>query len=565
MKYVIIGGVAGGAGAAARLRRLDEEAEIIMLEKGEFISFANCGLPYYLSGVISEKEKLLVQTPESFNGRFNVDVRVFSEAVSIDSKNKTVHVKNLKENTEYDLSYDELVLSPGAVPIIPRMEISKEMPVFTMRNIPDTYAIKDFLDEKHPKTACVIGGGFIGIEVAENLKEAGVDVTIIEAGDHVMPNIDKDMSHGLHGHIRSKGVHLATGKMANEITKDGVALADGGFVPCEMVVLSIGVRPATAFLEGSGVELGKRGEILVDDYLHTNVDGIWAVGDAIGVKNFVSGEHTVIPLAGPANKQARIVADNINGRKTKYNGTQGTSIAKVFDMTVASTGLTEKDCIRLGIDYHKSFSATNSHAGYYPNPEMMSVKLLYTKDEGKVLGGQIVGFGGVDKRIDILAVAIRAGMTVFDLHQLELAYAPPFSSAKDPINMAGYVGENVVLGESKVATFEEVLAMGDEVTKLDVRTAEEYALGNVPGFINIPLHELRNRINELDKSKPVYIHCQSGLRAYVAERILSQKGFNCHNIFGSWMWYTMWQADLHEIAKENEITSNCARPEFNVK
>lgn len=562
MRYVIVGGVAGGAGAAARLRRLDEQAEIIMLEKGEFISFANCGLPYYISGVIAEKEKLLVQTPASFTGRFNVDVRIFSEVVSVDGANKTVHVKNHADGTEYDLSYDELVLSPGAVPVIPPMTISEKMPVFTLRNIPDTYAIKDFIDEKKPAAACVIGGGFIGVEVAENLKEAGIDVTIVEAGDHIMPNIDMDMAHGLHGHVRAKGVTLALGKLAKEIAADGVVLADGGFVPCDMVVLSIGVKPATAFLAGSGVELGKRGEIIVDEYLHTNVDGIWAVGDAIGVKNFVSGEHSVIPLAGPANKQARLVADNIKGRKTKYKGTQGTSIAKVFDMTVASTGLSEKDCQRLGIDYHKSFSATNSHAAYYPGPEMMSVKLLYTKGEGKVLGGQIVGYSGVDKRIDILAVAIRAGMTVFDLHELELAYAPPFSSAKDPINMAGYVGENVVLGESKVATFEQVLAMGDEVTKLDVRTEAEYARGNVPGFINIPLHLLRERYTELDKSKPVYIHCQSGLRAYVAERILSNLGYDCYNIFGSWMWYTMWQADIKATAAEGEKTFNCARPEL---
>lgn len=563
MKYVIIGGVAGGAGAAARLRRLDEQAEIIMLEKGEFISFANCGLPYYLSGVISEKEKLLVQTPQSFTGRFNVDVRIFSEAISVDCDKKTVRVKNHADGSEYDLTYDELVLSPGAVPIIPKMEISADIPVFTLRNIPDTYAIKDFLDTHHPKTACVIGGGFIGVEVCENLRESGVKVTIVEAGEHIMPNIDKDMSYSLHGHIRTKGVTLATGKTASEITKDGVVLADGGFVPCDMVVISVGVKPATAFLADSGIALGKRGEILVDEYLHTNKDGVWAVGDAIAVKHFVSGEQVMIPLASPANKQARIVADNIKGRKTKYTGTQGTSIAKVFDMTVASTGLTEKDCLRLGIDYYKSFSATNSHAGYYPNPQMMMVKLIYTKDEGKVLGGQIVGYEGVDKRIDVLATAIRANMTVFDLHQLELAYAPPFSSAKDPINMAGYVGENVVLGESKVATFEEVLAMGDEVIKLDVRTEAECARGMVPGFINIPLHLLRERYTELDKSKPVYIHCQSGLRAYVAERLLSNLGFNCYNIFGSWMWYSMWQADIQAKAAENEITSNCARPEFN--
>ncbi|MEG2191696.1 MAG: FAD-dependent oxidoreductase, partial [Oscillospiraceae bacterium] len=490
-------------------------------------------------------------------------VRIFSEALKIDGANKIVHIKDHKNELEYDLSYDELVLSPGANPIVPPMPIAKEMAVFTLRNLPDTYAIKDYLDINHPKTACVIGGGFIGLEVAENLKEAGLDVTIVEAGDHVMPNIDKDMSYALNGHIRSKGVVLATGKLASEILKEGVVLKDGGFVPCDMVILSIGVKPATDFLKDSGVQLGKRGEIIADEYLHTNVDGIWAVGDAISVKHFVSGETVVIPLASPANKQARIVADNICGRKVKYNGTQGTSIAKVFDMAVASTGLTEKDCIRLGIDYHKSFSATNSHAGYYPNAKMMTVKLLYTKGEGKVLGGQIVGYDGVDKRIDILAVAIRAGMTVFDLHQLELAYAPPFSSAKDPINMAGYVGENVVLGQSKISTFEEVLAMGDEVIKLDVRNVAECARGMVPGFINIPLHELRARYSELDKSKPVYIHCQSGLRAYVAERILSNLGYNCYNIFGSWMWYTLWQADLKAEAAENELTSNCARPERN--
>lgn len=563
MKYVIVGGVAGGAGAAARLRRLDEEAEIIMLEKGEFISFANCGLPYYLSDVISEKEKLLVQTPASFTGRFNVDVRVFSEVTSVDPDNKTVHVKNHADGTEYDLSYDELVLSPGASPIVPKMPIDESMPVFTLRNIPDTYAIKDYLVLNSPKTACVIGGGFIGVEVAENLKEAGVDVTIIEGTDHIMPNIDADMSYALHGHIRTKGVKLATSKMASRITKYGVELSDGGFVPCEMVVLSIGVKPTTEFLKDSGIALGARGEILVDEYLHTNKEGVWAVGDAIAVKHFVSGEQVIIPLASPANKQARIVADNIKGRKTKYTGTQGTSIAKVFDMTVASTGLTEKDCIALGIDYHKSFSATNNHAGYYPNPQMMTVKLLYTKGEGKVLGGQIVGYSGVDKRIDVLATAIRAGMTVFDLHQLELAYAPPFSSAKDPINMAGYVAENVVLGESKVSTFPEVLEMGDEVIKLDVRNVAECERGMVPGFINIPLHELRARYTELDKSKPVYIHCQSGLRAYVAERLLSNLGFDCYNVFGSWMWYTLWQADIRAKAAENEITTNCARPELN--
>jgi NADPH-dependent 2,4-dienoyl-CoA reductase/sulfur reductase-like enzyme len=549
MRYVIVGGVAGGAGAAARLRRLDEKAEIIMLEKGEYISFANCGLPYYLSGVIAEKSKLLVQTPQSFKARFNVDVRTFNEAVRVIPEAKKVIVKDHRTKEEYDLEYDELVLSPGAVPVIPKMEISDLMPVFTLRNVDDTYAIRDHILLREPKTARVIGGGFIGVEVAENLREAGLDVTIIEADSHIMPNLDEDMAHGVHVHVRSKGVKLALGQFAGEITEKGVKLLDNGFVPADMVILSIGVRPATDFLQGSGIELGKRGQIIVDEYLHTNKDGIWAVGDAIGVKHFVSGEDTIIPMACPANKQARLVADNIMGRKTPYRGSLGSSIAKVFDMTVASTGLSEKDCKRLGIDYYKSFSASASHASYYPGSKMMSVKLIYDK-AGKVLGGQIVGYEGVDKRIDILAVAIQAGMTVFDLHELDLAYAPPFSSAKDPINMAGYVGENVVLGESRIATFDEVAQMGDEVIKLDVRNPGECERGMVPGFINIPLHELRTRYGELDRNKEIYIHCQSGLRAYVAERLLSNLGFRCHNIFGSWMWYSTMMLDKQQTEEE---------------
>ncbi len=557
MRYVIVGGVAGGAGSAARLRRLSEDAEIIMLEKGEFISFANCGLPYYLSGVISDKKKLLVQTPESFSGRFNVDVRVFSEAVAVDTNKKTVTVKNHQTNETYLLDYDELILSPGANAITPPIKIDAKMPVFTLRNIPDTYAIKDYLDINKPKSACVIGGGFIGIEVAENLAMAGVSVTVVEALDHVMPNIDKDMSYAVHNHLRQNNVSLAISKMANEITSTGVSLKDGGFIPCDMVVLSVGVRPATAFLNDSGIELGKRGEILVDSYFKTSAENVWAVGDAISVKNFVSSEDSIIPLAGPANKQARIVADNIMGRKIAYKGTLGTSIAKVFEMSVASTGLTEKDCLRLGIDFHKSFNASNNHAGYYPNPKMMMVKTLYTKDTGKILGAQIVGYDGVDKRIDVMAVAIKAGMTVFDLHELELSYAPPFSSAKDPVNMAGYVGENVMLNESKVAFFEDVLEMGDEVIKLDVRNPIEFENGNVPNFINIPLHELRDRHTELDKSKPIYIHCQSGLRAYVAERILNQLGYSCYNIYGSWMLYSLWQKDMEDKIKEDEFILSC--------
>jgi NADPH-dependent 2,4-dienoyl-CoA reductase/sulfur reductase-like enzyme/rhodanese-related sulfurtransferase len=550
MRYVIVGGVAGGAGAAARLRRLDEKCEIVMLEKNSYISFANCGLPYYLGGVIEDKTHLLVQTPESFTARFNVDVRTLSEVISVDVKNKTVKIKNLSDKSVYDLSYDQLILSPGAIPIVPKIPINEKMPVFTLRNLDDTYKIKDHLIMENPKSARVIGGGFIGVEVAENLKKFGLDVTIIEGTDHLFTNLDLDMAHSVHTYVRSKGVKLALSHMANEITDKGVVLQDGGFVAADMVVLSVGVRPATDFLSGSGVNLGRRGEILTDDYLHTNVDSIWAVGDAIGVKHFVSGEHTVIPLACPANKQARLVADNIKGRNTKYRGSLGTAIAKVFEMAVASTGLSEKDCIRLGIDYYKSFSASASHASYYPGSTPMMIKLIYDK-KGKVLGGQIVGYDGVDKRIDTLVVAIQANMTVFDLHELDLAYAPPFSSAKDPINMAGYIGENVVLGESKIATFDQVAQMGDEVIKLDVRTKGECAHGMVPGFINIPLDSLRERYTELDKNKKVYIHCHSGLRAYLAERILTHMGYDCYNIFGSWMWYESRQLDKAQTAKEN--------------
>ncbi len=548
-KIVIVGGVAGGAGAAARLRRLSEDTEIIMLEKGEFISFANCGLPYYLSGVISKKESLLIQTVSGFSTRFNIDVRVFSEVIAVNGTSKTIKVKNHTDNTEYDLPYDELILSPGARPITPNIPISSDMPVFTLRNVPDTYKIKDYLESSMPKTACVIGGGFIGIEVAENLSIAGVNVTIIEAIDHLMPNIDSDMSHSIHNHVRSNGITLALGKIATEIKADGVVLNDGSFISCDMVVMSVGVRPETTFLQNSGLALGKKGEILVDEYLKTSQDSIWALGDAVSVKNFVSNQQSVIPLAGPANKQARIVADNVMGRKSKYNGTQGTSIAKVFEMTVAGVGLTERECINLGLDFHKAFSASNHHAGYYPNAKTMLIKLLFAKSDGVILGAQIAGFEGVDKRIDVIATAIRAHMTVFDLHELELAYAPPFSSAKDPVNMMGYIGENIMLGEVKTSTFKDVLSMGSEITKLDVRTEHEFKKGAIDGFINIPLDSLRDNLDALDKTKPVHVLCHSGLRAYLAIRILQNHGFDCYNIFGSFLWYAIYKEDVRQTAE----------------
>ncbi len=542
-RIVIVGGVAGGAGAAARLRRLSEDTEIIMLEKGEFISFANCGLPYYIGGVIENKKDLLVQTVQGFSKRFNVDVRIFSEVLSVNSEEKTVRVKNNATDTEHILAYDELILSPGSKPIVPNIPTSSEMPIFTLRNIPDTYKIKSYLHENKPKTACVIGGGFIGIEVAENLSLAGVSVTIIEAISHLMPNIDEDMSHAIHNHVRKNGISLALNKMATEITSEGVNLNSGEFIPCDMVVMSVGVRPATEFLKDSGINLGAKGEIVVDEQLKTSQKDVWALGDAVSVKNYVSNMQSIIPLAGPANKQARIVADNIMGKNSVYKGTQGSSIAKVFEMTVAATGLTERECINLKLDYHKAFSSSNHHAGYYPNAKPIMIKILFAKKDGTVLGAQLTGFDGVDKRTDVIATAMRANMTVFDLHELELCYAPPFSSAKDPVNMVGYVGENIMLGEMKISTFKDVMSMGEEVTKLDVRNEYEFNKGKVDGFINVPLDSLRDSLNKINKAKPVHIMCHSGLRSYLALKILQNNGYDCYNIFGSYMWYSMYKED----------------------
>lgn len=563
MRCVIIGGVAGGAGTAARLRRLDEECEIIMLEKDQYISFANCGLPYYLSGVIKDEQKILLQTPRGFGNRFNVDVRVLNEMISLNAEKKCITVRDHSTGQDYDLSYDNLILTPGAVPVIPKISISEEMPIFTMRNIPDTNAIKNFVEQKKPQSACIIGGGFIGVEIAENLHEMGIDVTIIEATSHLFQNIDEDMSYSIHGHIRSKGVRLVTGQTASEITAEGVNLNNGGFIPCDFVTIAAGVRPATDFLRNSGLELGERGEIIVDDYLKTNLEGVWALGDAASCINFVSKKRTVIPLAGPANRQARIAADNICGLETKYQHTQGTAIAKVFDMAVASTGLTEQECLALGLDYYAVFSAGNHHAGYYPDPKMMMLKLLCSKD-GKVLGGQITGYEGVDKRIDVLAVAIRAGMTANDLHQLELSYAPPFSSAKDPVNMIGYVADNIVKGKTKMIKYQETIDKSpDQVFRLDVRQPKEFEKGAIPGFINIPLPEIRSRLEEIPRDKTIYLCCLSGQRSYFAQTILNNLGYDTYNVFGSWMLYALYKADLEARAYESEITANCARPEFN--
>ncbi len=564
MKVLIVGGVAGGAGAAARLRRNDEKAEIILFEKGEYISFANCGLPYYIGGTITERAKLQVQTPQAFRARFNVDVRVQHEVTGVDSAAKTVTVKNHATGETYTESYDSLVLSPGASPIRPKMPGMEENHIFTLRNIPDTYAIYDHIQQAAPKTAAVIGAGFIGLEMAENLADRGLAVSVVEAAPHVMAPLDMDMAHTVHNYIRGKGLGLYVGKKCSGFTKDSVLLDDGTAVPADMVILSIGVAPETRFLEGSGVELGGRGEILVNEELRTSVPDIYALGDAATVKNIVTGKVQVIPLAGPANKQARIVADVICGKKARYKGSQGTSVMKFFDQVVACTGEKEESLKAAGIPFHKTFTISASHAGYYPGSSQMIVKLLYTPDEGKVLGAQIVGGDGVDKRIDHLANAVRFGLTVYDLQEMELAYAPPFSSAKDPVNMAGFVAQNVLEGTMTPFYAEDVENLPENAVCIDVRAPRELeALGTVPGFVNIPVDQLRQRLDEIDLSKPLYITCQVGLRGYVAQRILAQSGANeVHNLSGGYTLYSAYRKDLAGMADaEKKSCASCGKQE----
>ena len=559
MKTLILGGVAGGASCAARLRRLDEKAEIVILERGEFISFANCGLPYYIGGEITEKSNLTLQTPESFKARFNIDVRIFSEAIAIDTKNKTVTVKNLKTGEEYVEDYDSLVLSPGAFPIRPNIEGIDSDKVFTLRNIPDTMQIKQYIDEKHPKSAVVVGGGYIGVEMAENLAKAGLNVTIVELSDHLIAPLDFDMAVDVHRYVKSQGVKLALGNGVVAIKDNGNDLTvelNKGSLETDMVLLSVGVRPDTAFVKSSGIEVDGRGSIIVNEKMQTNAPDVYAVGDAVTVKNFVTGAPSFIPLAGPANKQGRIVADNICGIPSAYKGTQGSSVLKLFDMTVATTGLNEKSASVAGLDYDKTYTYSASHASYYPGASMMSVKVLWDKATHKILGAQIVGFEGVDKRMDVIATAMRLGAKVTDLAELELCYAPPFGSAKDPVNMVGFVAENVISG--KIGQFfwhdVEKLPRDGSVTLLDTRTNTEVAHGRIDGFIHIPLDSLRERINEIPKGKPVYVHCHSGLRSYIACRILAGNGFECYNLAGGWRLY---ESVINERTVPEYICTQC--------
>lgn len=555
MKTVIIGGVAGGASAAARLRRLDESAEIIILERGEYVSFANCGLPYYIGGVITDKNNLTLQTPESFRARFQIDVRVNSEAVKIDPEAKTVAVKNLKTGETYQESYDTLILSPGAEPIRPNIDGIDSDFVFTLRNIPDTLKIKAYIEQTNPKSAVVIGGGYIGVEMAENLKEAGLHVSIVELADHLIAPLDFDMAADVHRYIQSKGMELYLNNGVKAIDGHTVVLQNGE-LQADMVILSVGVRPETAIAKACGIGTNSRGSILVDRNMKTNIPSIYAVGDAVEVRDFVSGKPAFIPLAGPANKQGRIAADNIVGIPSEYTGTQGSAVLKLFDMTVATTGLNEKSAKAAGIEYDKTYIYSGSHASYYPDANNMSIKALWDKKTRKLLGAQIVGLDGVDKRMDVLATAIRFGAKITDLTALELCYAPPFGSAKDPVNMLGFVGENVVTGKVKQFFWHDVenLPRDGSVTLLDVRTAAEVSFGKIDGFSNIPLDSLRARIGEIPKNKPVYVHCHSGLRSYIACRILAGRGYDCFNLAGGWRLY---ESVINEKTVPEYICTEC--------
>ena len=538
MKTIIIGGVAGGATAAARLRRLDEKAEIIILERGEYVSFANCGLPYYIGGVITDRADLTLQTPESFKARFNIDVRVLNEAVKINPNIKTVTVKNLRTGETYEETYDTLILSMGAEPIRPNIKGADGSNVFTLRNIPDTLKMKKYMHTAKPRSAVVIGGGYIGVEMAENLAEAGLKVAIVELADHLIAPLDFDMAADVHRYIKSKGIYLHLNNGVKAINGNTVILQNGE-ITADMIILSVGVRPETAIAEDCGIELNPRGSIIVNNKMQTNISDIYAVGDAVEVEDFITKKPAFIPLAGPANKQGRIAADNIAGYESVYTGTQGSAVLKLFDMTVATTGLNEKSATAAGIDYDKTYTYSASHATYYPGAAGMSIKALWDKKTLKIIGAQIVGFDGVDKRMDVLATAIRLGAKITDLTTLELCYAPPFGSAKDPVNMLGFVAENIVSGKLKQFFWHDVenLPRDGSVFLLDTRTPYEVMQGKIDGFVNIPLDSLRGRLDEIPKDRPVYVHCHSGLRSYLACRILIGNGYDCYNLAGGWRLY----------------------------
>ena len=543
-KIVIVGGVAGGASAAARIRRLDDTAQIVVFERSGYVSYANCGLPYYVGGVIEDKHQLTLQTPESFWNRFRVDMRVKHNVMSVDPENKTVKVQNLESGKIYDESYDELILSPGAKSTVPDLPGIRGEHIFTLRTVEDSLRLREYAVEKKPESAVIVGGGFIGLEAAENLRELGMDVTIVQRPRQVLKPLDADMASFVHAELRRNGVklHLGSAVEGFEHINGKVHTLLKGEEPLisDMVLLAIGVTPDTALAESAGIERGLRGSIKVDEHMRTSVPHIYAVGDAVQVRHYVTGNDAVISLAGPANKQGRIAADNICGIPSSYKGTQGSSIVKVFSLTAASTGINETEAKNAGIEYERIVLSPASHAGYYPGGKVLTLKLIYAKKDLRILGAQIVGYEGADKRIDVLAAAVRAGMKATDLAELELAYAPPYSSAKDPVNMAGFMAENIEAGLVKQFHWQDVekLPRDGSVTLLDTRTPAEYAGGNAEGFVNIPVDELSGRMDELDPSKPVYVMCQSGLRSYIACRMLSQRGFDCRNFSGGYRFYS---------------------------
>lgn len=553
MNYLIIGGVAGGATVAARLRRMDEKANIILFERGKYVSYANCGLPYYIGDTINNREKLFVQTAKGFTDRFRIDIRTEQEVTAIRPDKKEVEIKNLSTGETYTETYDKLVLSPGAEPLRPGIEGIGSKKIFTLRNVPDTDTIKNYVNTENPKRTIVVGGGFIGLEMAENLYDLGIQVDVVEMANQVMAPLDFSMAAIVHRQLTDKGVglHLEDGVSRFE-EKDGgvtVHLRSGKQIATDMVLLSIGVRPETKLAKDAGLAIGERGGIAVNDYMQTSDADIYALGDAVEVRHLVTGQPALIPLAGPANKQGRIVADNIVfGNKKKYPGSIGTSIAKVFDLTVAAAGANAKLLQQNNIPYISSYTHGASHAGYYPGAVPLSIKILFAPENGKLLGAQIVGFNGVDKRIEMLAQVIQRGGTVHDLAELEHAYAPPYSSAKDPVNMAGFVAENILNKKSRIIQWRELAELPADTIRIDVRTHDEYKLGTIPGFINIPVDELREHLDELPKEKPIVVTCAVGLRGYLAYRILVQNGFkHVRNLSGGYKTWSVATAPIKEI------------------
>ena len=538
MKVVIVGGVAGGATAAARIRRLDEQAEVIVFERSGYISYANCGLPYYIGGVIEDPEDLTLQTPESFWKRFRIQMKVRHEVTAIHPDRKTVSVRNLETGEDFEEAYDQLLLSPGAKPVWPELPGMGSERLFTLRTVEDTFRIKEFINQNRPKSAVMVGGGFIGLEMAENLRQLGMEVTIVQRSRQLMNPFDSDMAAFIHNEVRKHGVKLMLGHSLEGFREKNsgleVLLRDGVSVSADMVILAIGVTPESTLAKKAGLALGIKGSILVNDRMQTSAPDIYAVGDAVQVKHFVTGADSLIPLAGPANKQGRIAADNICGGDSRYLGSQGSSVIKVFDMTAATTGINEGSAKKAGLHVDKVILSPMSHAGYYPGGKMMTMKIIFEKETYRLLGAQIIGYEGVDKRIDVLATAIHAGLKGNQLKDLDLAYAPPYSSAKDPVNMAGFMIDNLARGQLKHwhLADEEKLPRDGSVILLDTRTAAEYNRGHVAGFRNIPVDELRERIGELEPGKPVYVICQSGLRSYIASRILAGSEYETYNFSG---------------------------------